>query len=128
MILSTHILSEVQATCDYIRMIEEGQVSFWPERWKSLIIISYRTRYRESGIGPAGGRVEDAFRCGGCGEHGRHGLPGKLFGFPGGDYPDRGGKCDPELAIVGDTYGEEFQDSVFAELSAKSKTAKKESL
>ena len=25
-ILSTHILSEVQATCDYIRMIEEGQV------------------------------------------------------------------------------------------------------
>ena len=27
-ILSTHILSEVQATCDYIRMIEEGQVVF----------------------------------------------------------------------------------------------------
>ena len=27
-ILSTHILSEVQATCDYIRMIEEGQVAF----------------------------------------------------------------------------------------------------
>ena len=27
-ILSTHILSEVQATCDYIRMIEEGQVDF----------------------------------------------------------------------------------------------------
>ena len=26
--LSTHILSEVQATCDYIRMIEEGQVVF----------------------------------------------------------------------------------------------------
>ena len=30
------------------------------------------------------------------------------FRIPGGDYPDRGGKCDPELAIVGDTYGEEF--------------------
>ena len=28
MILSTHILSEVQATCDYIRMIEDGQVVF----------------------------------------------------------------------------------------------------
>lgn len=27
-ILSTHILPEVQATCDYIRMIEEGQVVF----------------------------------------------------------------------------------------------------
>ncbi len=27
-ILSTHILSEVQATCDYIRMIEEGQLVF----------------------------------------------------------------------------------------------------
>lgn len=27
-ILSTHILSEVQATCDYIRMIEDGQVVF----------------------------------------------------------------------------------------------------
>ena len=27
-LLSTHILSEVQATCDYIRMIEEGQVVF----------------------------------------------------------------------------------------------------
>ena len=27
-ILSTHILSDVQATCDYIRMIEEGQVVF----------------------------------------------------------------------------------------------------
>ena len=27
-ILSTHILSEVQATCDYIRMMEEGQVVF----------------------------------------------------------------------------------------------------
>ena len=27
-ILSTHILSEVQATCDYIRMIEKGQVVF----------------------------------------------------------------------------------------------------
>ena len=27
-ILSTHILSEVQAACDYIRMIEEGQVVF----------------------------------------------------------------------------------------------------
>ena len=27
-ILSTHILSEVQATCDYIRMIEEGHVVF----------------------------------------------------------------------------------------------------
>ena len=27
-ILSTHILSEVQATCDYMRMIEEGQVVF----------------------------------------------------------------------------------------------------
>ena len=27
-ILSTHILSEVQATCDHIRMIEEGQVVF----------------------------------------------------------------------------------------------------
>ena len=27
-ILSTHILSEVQATCDYIRRIEEGQVVF----------------------------------------------------------------------------------------------------
>ena len=27
-ILSTHILSDVQATCDYIRMIEEGQLVF----------------------------------------------------------------------------------------------------
>ena len=27
-ILSTHILSEVQVTCDYIRMIEEGQLVF----------------------------------------------------------------------------------------------------
>ena len=27
-ILSTHILSEVQATCDYIRMIEQGQLVF----------------------------------------------------------------------------------------------------
>ena len=27
-ILSTHILSEVQATCDYIRMIEEGKLVF----------------------------------------------------------------------------------------------------
>ena len=27
-VLSTHILSEVQATCDHIRMIEEGQVVF----------------------------------------------------------------------------------------------------
>ena len=27
-LLSTHILSEVQATCDYIRMIENGQVVF----------------------------------------------------------------------------------------------------
>jgi ABC-2 type transport system ATP-binding protein len=27
-ILSTHILSEVQATCDHIRMVEEGQVVF----------------------------------------------------------------------------------------------------
>ncbi len=27
-VLSTHILSEVQATCDYIRMIEEGQLVF----------------------------------------------------------------------------------------------------
>ena len=27
-VLSTHILSEVQATCNYIRMIEEGQVVF----------------------------------------------------------------------------------------------------
>lgn len=27
-ILSTHILSEVQATCDYIRMLEEGEVVF----------------------------------------------------------------------------------------------------
>jgi ABC-2 type transport system ATP-binding protein len=27
-ILSTHILSEVQATCDYIRMIEQGRVVF----------------------------------------------------------------------------------------------------
>ena len=28
MILSTHILSEVQATCDYIRMIEQGKLVF----------------------------------------------------------------------------------------------------
>ena len=27
-ILSTHILSEVQATCDYIRMIEQGKLVF----------------------------------------------------------------------------------------------------
>ena len=27
-ILSTHILSEVQATCDYIRMIEQGNLVF----------------------------------------------------------------------------------------------------
>jgi ABC-2 type transport system ATP-binding protein len=27
-ILSTHILSEVQATCDYIRMVEQGQIVF----------------------------------------------------------------------------------------------------
>ena len=27
-ILSTHILSEVQATCDYIRMIEQGRLVF----------------------------------------------------------------------------------------------------
>jgi ABC-2 type transport system ATP-binding protein len=27
-VLSTHILSEVQATCDHIRMVEEGQVVF----------------------------------------------------------------------------------------------------
>jgi ABC-2 type transport system ATP-binding protein len=27
-ILSTHILSEVQATCDHIRMVEEGQIVF----------------------------------------------------------------------------------------------------
>lgn len=43
-ILSTHILSEVQATCDYIRMIEEGQVVF-PVRWMSLIIILFPIRY-----------------------------------------------------------------------------------
>ena len=38
-ILSTHILSEVQATCDYIRMNRGRSKSFLPERWKSLIII-----------------------------------------------------------------------------------------
>jgi ABC-2 type transport system ATP-binding protein len=27
-ILSTHILSEVQATCDYIRMVEQGNIIF----------------------------------------------------------------------------------------------------
>lgn len=107
-ILSTHILSEVQATCDYIRMIEEGQVVFagTVEEFDNYIVPN--TIFVSFGIGPARGRVENALRSGGCGEYGRYGLPGKLFGFPGSDYPDCRGECDPELAIVGDTYGEEF--------------------
>lgn len=43
-ILSTHILTEVQATCDYIRMIEQGSMVF-PELWKNLITIYNRTRW-----------------------------------------------------------------------------------
>jgi ABC-2 type transport system ATP-binding protein len=43
-LLSTHILSEVQATCEYIRMIEHG-TWYLPERWMiltttSLLILS----------------------------------------------------------------------------------------
>ena len=37
-ILSTHILSEVQATCDKIKMIEHGHMIF-RVRWKNLIIM-----------------------------------------------------------------------------------------
>ena len=42
-VLSTHILSEVQATCNYIRMIGQGTLVF-PVQWMSLITIFYRTR------------------------------------------------------------------------------------
>ncbi len=40
-ILSTHILTEVQAVCDHILMIEEGKLVF-SEPWTSLIITSCR--------------------------------------------------------------------------------------
>lgn len=36
-LLSTHILSEVQATCQEIKMIESGRMVF-PAQWKTLII------------------------------------------------------------------------------------------
>ena len=36
-LLSTHILSEVQATCDYIRMVEEGKVVFADTVFVSLL-------------------------------------------------------------------------------------------
>lgn len=49
--LSTHILSEVQATCSTIKMIEHGGWCFLVV-WKSLIIISSRTRFTRSLIYP----------------------------------------------------------------------------
>lgn len=43
-VLSTHILPEVQATCDYIRMIEQGNLVF-AGRSMNSIIISFRILY-----------------------------------------------------------------------------------
>ena len=40
MLLSTHILSEVQAICNDIKMIDSGHF-ISPVRWRILIIISH---------------------------------------------------------------------------------------
>lgn len=48
-ILSTHILSEVQAVCDHVYMIEQGTMVF-SGRWKNLIIILFRTLCRVIGL------------------------------------------------------------------------------
>lgn len=42
--LSTHILSEIQATCNSIIMIEHGRIVF-PGAWKSLIVASSHPLY-----------------------------------------------------------------------------------
>ena len=93
-ILSTHILSEVQATCDYIRMIEEGQVVFYV-----ICVVNSRTAGRDD---PGNS---------GCGCRGRTGwieVPDSVFGCAGSNGTFGRGQRDKRVAISRNPSGKEF--------------------
>ena len=105
-ILSTHILSEVQATCDYIRMIEEGQVVFagTVDEFDNYIVpntlfVNSRTTGRDD---------PENSGCGCRGRTGRIEVPDSVFGCAGSNGTFGRGQRDKRVAISRNPSGKEL--------------------
>lgn len=111
-------LSEVQATCDYIRMIEEGQVVFsgTVDEFDNYIVpyvicvVNSRTTGRDD---------PENSGCGCRGRTGRIEVPDSVFGCAGSNGTFGRGQRDKGWRLVEIRQEKSSLDEIFAELSKK---------
>ena len=101
-ILSTHILSEVQAACDAILMIEQGRLVFTGtvEDFDNYLVPN--TLYVRFGSLPDGGGFDPVVRSGRGGRFGRRTVPLAVHGLAGGVGQCGGREFPALLAFAGD--------------------------